>query len=312
MTQKKFNIIPYDSSYEDQLMELEKEAIQGNLIQLKMNRSDFQSRSRVFDDYKIFICISDKNEVIGVAAGSIVPIILGEQTRKIGIGYDLRVKKDHRRQGLARAFGNHLIEAYFNPEGIHHSGTTSKKDNVAVYKAALGLDHSWNDSPFIYLSIPIEASFKRFKYFSGNSIFSTELLSMHEGLKGYYQVSESGIGIFNTYKMYRLTIHKIHSMMRLGIGVRNLLKRTPITIPPVGEEMRMVTSFGLDNQNISDFPDVIRGLQEEGIHYCNVVCSRNDFIYKTLKPYSVNEYQYLFIHNMGSITESIKFDVRCL
>ncbi len=80
MSTLEYKIIPYSENYEKALLALEKNAPQGNLIQLEMIKESFKRRSENFEKHQIYLAVDLKGRLLGVLAASIVPIIInGEE-----------------------------------------------------------------------------------------------------------------------------------------------------------------------------------------------------------------------------------------
>lgn len=313
MNHPPFHIIRYRKSYEPQLMELENEAVQGRMIQLRMIRGDFKSRSDIFENHRIYLSLSDQGELQGVAAGAILPVGINGQIHSGGFGYDLRVRKAWRRMGLATEFGRQLVDDYFRPNQTSIYFTTSKKDNVAVYKAALGQQQDWADIPYSYLTIPTGTRFRSMKRSVERTRCSVSLLSNQGKLTKYYTRTQEGIGLWFTNHVYSLQIVRIHPAVRIWARARNLARGSGVVLPGTGEELKFATAFDLTPTNLGAFPQAMEYLARQGVHFCNVICGEGDFKYRALKKYAINTYEYILINSSGyTRDDTLKMDVRCL
>lgn len=310
-----FLIKEYSQEFEHKLLALEKESVQGGWIKLKMIRPSFKSRSEVFQNHQIFTAVSSQGEIQGVSAGSIIPIVMNGRTFNIGIGYDLRVSKRWRKMGLARQFGRHLIESYFKKSDVHHFITTAKKDNAAVLKAALGIEtEQWTDYRFQYLTVPINRLYDIKSPNQKAQNFSIGLLSEKERLHKFYTIhKKSGIGIWKTFETYHLKIVRINPAVKLLIKLKNLLQHSTSVLPKEGDELRFVTLFNINNDNISALPGLKDDLQKMYVHYCNIICRKHDPVYEACKKIAINAYEYMLINTLGIKPDDyVTLDVRCL
>ena len=144
-------------------------------------------------------------------------------------------------------------------------------------------------------------------------LFNVDILSDQDSLNKYYTQYPNGLGIWDTYKTYSLEVHRISPFIKMMIHLRNLFKKTKIRIPKAGEEMKIVTAFGLTSQNLGSLPQILNPLSAEEVDCCNVVCAKDDYVYRALKPYAVNILHYLLIHTLDiDHSDSITLDVRCM
>ncbi|NNF22493.1 MAG: hypothetical protein HKN67_11160, partial [Saprospiraceae bacterium] len=204
-------------------------------------------------------------------------------------------------------------ENYFKPSGVSKFCTTAKKENLAVYKAARSLYNDWYDTSFVYLTISTDARFSNINSTGRDPGFSAGLLSGRHSLRSWHKISDSGIGVFYTYKMYSLLVNHISPLVRLGIKLRNLFKGSRMSVPSRGEEIKFVTAFDITRENINSFPGILKDLRDKGIQFCNIVCSQNDFIHEALRNFALNEYEYILIRSFElDDNDRITIDVRCL
>lgn len=309
----KFNIVPYSGSLENKLMVLEKESVQGSLLKLEMKREQFLDRSVVFDKYKVYVSLSDQQDLQGVFASAIVPISINNELLNVGFGYDLRVSKKWRHKGLARVFEGHMIKHFMAPLGINKFCATSKKVNTAVHKATRAIKYDWGKTEFLYLTIPTVLKIKKINSSERPTRFSASIFNKTDSLKSLYTQRESGLGVFHTHKMYCLKVRQVSPIIKFGLQIRNTFNPTPFIIPSSGDVLKFASLFDITRENISDIPEVLKELNDQGIQFCNVVCSENDFIHSALHKHAINSYKYYLIHSFHiSEQDEIIIDVRCL
>ena len=83
-----------------------------------MLREHFLDRSRAFDEFGVFLAVTDNGDLLGVAAGSVVILEWNGQRERVGFVYDLRVAPAFRRHGIAKTLGKYLSQEYFVSLGI--------------------------------------------------------------------------------------------------------------------------------------------------------------------------------------------------
>ena len=118
---KECRIVPYHPDFEESLLDLERASPQGKYIQLEMLRTHFLDRSKVFDEFGIFLALSEERDLLGVVAGSAVNLIWNGKRERVGFVYDLRVAPHFRRKGIARSLGRYLKQEYFASLGVEHN-----------------------------------------------------------------------------------------------------------------------------------------------------------------------------------------------
>jgi hypothetical protein len=312
MSQSKFHIVPYTPEFEPALLKLERNSTQGSMIQLEMIRDNFLSRSIVFENYRVYLGLTENGELAGVTAGAIVPFERNGERENVGIGYDLKVAKKFRRQGLSKQFGSHLVNQYFLSEGIKDFFITLKTNNVQVAKAAYVIERKWHYYDFIYLTIPTYKRIKEQSEYSDNQLFKLGLFSDKEDLNKYFSRLDNGLGIWNTDLMYSIKLRKLHSLMKVFQKVGNIFSSKEKQIPGEGEILKFATLFDYNFDNFYAINEVLAKLQKANIQYLNVCCRKGDFVWDVLKPLAMNAYPYTALSTFNTnSTDKIKFDVRC-
>ena len=150
----KWRIVPYQTKHEPALLRLEAAAPQGSRIRLEMLRGCFRDRSEVFDQFGIFLAVSESDDVLGVIAGSVVLLERNGIPERVGYLYDLRVARDYRRIGIARSLGAHLLREYFPSLAVDRCISTVKAENQPAIRALRRIVKTGCHYPFTYLTIP--------------------------------------------------------------------------------------------------------------------------------------------------------------
>jgi len=309
-----YRIVPYEAKYNDALMALEHLTPQGNKVKLEMLRPKFLSRSEVFERYSIYVALDKtKDSLIGVAGGSIVPVKYEDSFLQAGFGYDLKVEPSHRKKGLAKRFGKILVEGYLFNNDISNYFITLKTGNEGAAKAVFIIPKQWYTYNFLYLTIP---TFKRIKSLSTanrNQFLSTELLSRPTNADEYIIETESGLGIWKTYKTYQLKIKNMPFFMNIGAKLANLILSKEKKMPNKGDVLKFATLFNYNPENIGNINEVLEILQNRNIQYLNVCCTEEDLTYELLSPYAMHSLPYTML-NTFEVQNGyhLTLDVRCL
>lgn len=95
------------------LCEIETLCPQGRALRFHYQRDDFFARSRVYDDWAVFVAEED-GMAVGVAAASIKSVRIAGQPVRAGYIYDVRVIPEHRGKKLSYALVE-AVEAYLRP-----------------------------------------------------------------------------------------------------------------------------------------------------------------------------------------------------
>jgi GNAT superfamily N-acetyltransferase len=95
------------------LCEIEALCPQGSGLRFHYQRDDFFARSRVYDDWAVFVAEVD-GIAVGVAAASIKSVRIAGKPMRAGYIYDVRVIPEHRGKRLSYALVE-AVEAYLRP-----------------------------------------------------------------------------------------------------------------------------------------------------------------------------------------------------
>jgi len=309
-----YRIVPYEAKYNDALMALEHLTPQGKKIKLEMLRPSFLSRSKVFEQYSVYVAVDQtKDSVIGVAGVSIVPVKHEDSFIQAGFGYDLKVEPTHRKKGLAKKFGKLLVDEYLIDNGISNYFITLKTGNEGAAKAVFIIPKQWYTYNFLYLTIPTSKQIKPQTKFNRNQFLSTELLSRPTNAEEYIIETKSGLGIWKTYNTYQLKIQDMPFFMNIGAKLANLIVSKEKKIPNKGDVLKFATLFNFNPQNIENINEALEILQNKNIQYLNVCCTEEDAAFQLLKPYAMNSLPYTMLNTFGVKNgHRLTLDVRCL
>lgn len=313
MGEFQYHIVPYSPKYEQALLQLERNAVQGRLIQLEMLRDSYLSRSEIFEKHQAFVSLDENGQVMGVLAAAITPIWQNGVQKQVGVCFDVRVDPLFRGHGLTKKMGVHANEVFYQKHEVEGLFLTLKAGNDAVYQSAKILGMELYLYPFVYLTIPTWQRVGRRKATSQEQRFQVRLTPNPAQEGGFYQHFGGGLGVWQTHRMYRLRIRKLHPLLKWGQRLLNFLRKKDRQLPSEGDELRFASLFGCVPENAGGLDEVLAYLQTRGIGYLSVCCAEGDFLYDLFKPLSINAYPYLLLSTFPTKPEDkIGMDVRCL
>jgi hypothetical protein len=312
MTNLPYQIISYEAKHNELLMALEKLTPQGKKVKLEMLRPNFLSRSEIYEQYSVYVAAT-KDSVAGVAAVTIVPIKHEDVSMQAGFGYDLKVAPAYRKKGLAKEFGELVVDEYLTDNNISNYFITLKTGNEGAAKCVFIIPTEWYDYNFIYLTIPTFKRIKPLATSNKNQLLSTELLGRPANAEDYIIETKSGLGIWKTYNSYQLKISDMPFYMNIGAKVANLFVSKERKIPIKGDVLKFATLFNHNPENIVHINEALEILQNKNIQYLNVCCTKEDMAYQLLKPYAMNSLPYTMLNSFGVENgHHLTLDVRCL
>ena len=314
MKKLSYHIDSYKAEYESFLLDLERITPQGKRVKLEMVRPEFLSRSKIFDEYFVYVALNEiKTEIIGVSAVSIVPLKIENSLINVGFGYDLKVAPPYQNKGIAKEFAKYLIDVYLAENGISEYFTTFKSSNETMTRVVHFISRKWHAYNFIYLTVP---TFKRVKYSNlelSDQLLSIEMFGDSEKLKNYIIETENGMKIWKTYSTYQLKIQDMAWFLNMGIKSVNMFKPKTKRIPAKGDVLKFATLYDFNNSNIGSVNQALEVLQKRNIQYLNVCCTKDDFAYKLFNPIAINTMPYSLLNTFGVTNgQKLSLDVRCL
>lgn len=300
----------YDPKFDEQLLAIEREAVQGTWIKLEMLRDTYLSRSTVFKDWKIGVVINEAEEVIGALAIAIVSLQVDDEVLTAAIGYDARVRKGYQKQGIGKQMGAFMDVEYVKKMGIEYIFITAKASNKGAINMGRVLAKSFHTYDFVYLTIPTQKRLKKPLAPKTELCFQPTLFG--DTPTDYVTTFSSGMKIWHTHKMYSLRIQKVHPLAKIGLFFARwfnpVLRETKES-----SELRFATLFDYDYDSLEGINEVLENLEQQNIHFLNVCCKKNDAVYQTLQPLSISNYAYLIAGDFEIHPESkVRMDVRCL
>ena len=308
-----FRIIPYRPEYEASLLDLERASPQGRHLRLEMLRDHFLSRSRVFDEFGVFLAVGRTGDLLGVVAGAAVMMECNGSLDRVGYVYDLRVAAPFRRNGIARSLTQYVAREYFGSLGIERHITTMKASNRPAAKVALsgrGVSYHY---PFSYLMIPTSVRLREVIKPGSQPRFRVAGFGIVEAADWIYRHPEGGPACFRTDRTYRIKPVSVAPWLNFAMRTLRLLKGANWKLPGLGEEVRFATAFDLRPENFRWLNDVFEYLEKSSIQYLAVCCRKGDHYYRNLRSSAINSTEYRVLANFPlRDADSLTLDVRCL
>ena len=307
-------ILPFAPEHEAALLQLERESPQGKRIKLEMVRDRLLDRSRVFDDFQLYLVVSDENVLAGMMAAAITEIEHDGDRMPAGFCYDLRVKPEFRRQGYSKKMGAHVVEHFFRPRGIGRYFFTMKKTNLAVLKATqsvLGLAYAY---PFRYLTIPASTIVRhRGSGLKSMPHFGVTVSRPDDLPEGWYHAVDDATGLFDTYRMYQIKVSRIGALMKCGMSLVEWLRGQSGAFPRENEVMRFAALCHSRVPSVDTMNRLLRGLKKDDVRFLIVACQKKDPVDRLLGRAAINALDYLLVSNFRlQPDDHFRIDVRCL
>lgn len=299
--------IPFDHSFNDQVEKLEKEAVQGSFIKLKMIKPSVDSRAKTFEKYQTIMAINNTQKLVGVASGSIAKMVLDDKIIEGIHFFDGRVGKKYRGNNIAYKMTREIIKLFEKKfGGIHFS--TIKVNNKNMHSILNKYYENADYVPFNYLVIPTNTKVSRLKEGKEVTFFPSLLI---EGFNDFLS-NYSSFKIWQTYKTYHLQIVEAPPFFNFAIQVVNSL-RPKKKLPLKNQNISMATMCNIGELQVNEVNEALEVLNKSGVTYLNVCCQKEDYIYNTFSRYAISNYPYLLVANFPLNTKRvIKLDVRCL
>lgn len=313
MSEFKYKIIPYSESYEEALLELEKNSPQGKFIQMEMIRDCFKTRSTMFEKYQIYLAVDHKERLLGVLAAAIVPFAINGKKSNAGYCFDVRVAKHARGHGLTKKMGKYAYDHFYVPNGAPNVFLTLKKDNKAVLKSAKIVGLKLYNYSFSYLTIP---TYKRLNTESFQGPAEKLIITAPNNskkLSTYLYEIAGELKIWRADLIYRLKIRKLHVSIKYLNQLLSFIRRGHSNLPNEGEELRFAMLVYRNKPSSEEINSILSYLQQHKIGYLLVACTQNSRLLTFLKPLAINCYSYMICSTFPiSQNDCIELDVRCL
>ena len=315
MNNAEYDIISYSEALNLQLLQFEKEIVQGRQIQLEIVKQHFLDRAAVFKKFQAFIAVDAQQHIIGTSIGAQTTIEINGEQIQAGFGFDAKVSPNQRNKGLGKSLAREVYRQYFVANGMSKNYMTAKLNNAAVLKMISGMLSNVWIYDFTYLSIPASARIKH-KYFRESSAdnFGVRLFDQENVNPDSYTIFENGLGHFHTYKMYQLKIKKVNFAYRIALGfLRKYYPSKYQNTPKEGEIMSFSTLYNHSVENLTGINLVLEDLEKKGIGFLLVCCKKQGAAYRFLKSISINSYDYNIVTDFDlKENDSVNIDVRCL
>jgi hypothetical protein len=311
----KYQIIPYESSYDREIEILEKSIVQGKAVQLEIVKESFLSRALPYREFRASLAINEQGKVVGTSISAKTKIKINEKIYETAIGFDVKVSQDDRNRGVGRLLAKDGKTQILKQYGIDKNFITLKKSNTAVIKLSVAAIKKTFLYEFIYLTIPVKQriifpdELKNTK-----QLFSVHLFDPEDVDKSLFFQTKSGLAYFHTDKLYKLKIKNIHWLYKLGLKIyRKISPKKAAFLPVEKKTFGFATLYNYDPQNIQNINEILERVSAIGIDYLQVCCRKDDFLYPLIKPYAISIYPYYILSDFPlAETDSVGIDVRCL
>ena len=306
-------LIPYKSSYDAAINELENSIVQGKGVKLRILKNHFLDRATAFKEYHACLAINKEDKVIGTAIGSKTKMIINGNMQEAGFGFDVKVDKMYRSRGIGRLMAKHQKD-WFRREGLQKNFTTLKLSNLPVIKLnAKAIGKIWLYK-FVYLTISTGVQVRQVAVGADKGNFSVTLFDEGGLCPSFYTTFTNGLGCFYTGRLYRLRIERISWLYQRGLWLlRQFRPHRFAQLPAERDVMEFATLFNHSEKNISGINQVLQHLHGQGKKYLTVCCQKKDFVYTMLKPYSISSYGYYMLSDFPlQQSDTVTIDVRCL
>ena len=315
MTTEPFHIIPYTEAYKDSVEQLEKSIVQGRAVQLEMIKQHYLDRAKVYDTYYSCLAVTEDHEVMGAATGARTYLIINDEKFPAGIVFDIKVRPDMQRQGIGQLMSRDIFRQFFQPQGLVKNFITAKLSNIQAYLLARRVASSVWRYGFVYLTIPTSRRIlEPVQDTRAVQDFRVHLFDKHLLPEEYYKEFASGLGYFNTSRMYTLRIRKISWWVKASLVLLRLVRgERYLQLPAVQEEISFATLYQHSPQNMGSLDEVLEDLEVKGIRQLMVCCRKNDPVYMALRKISMYAYHYSLLTDFKvDQADTVGIDVRCL
>lgn len=299
--------------HEKALLEIERISPQGFMVKLEIMREHFLSRAELFDDYAAFVALGPEDKVLAGGIGAQAPMLIKGQLHQTGFGFDVLVDASARNRGIGRDLATCVRKRFFEPMGLKRQFTTLRAGNLTMLHLLSKTYRNTYLYEFLYLTFPTARTLRVENADIGEPIFGVSLLSENEKLHDYYEVTESGLGLWHTHKVYQLKVKSVNPVLSGGLWLGNRFIRTNKYVPLVGSLLKTTTIYNLTKDNIHTLPEVSLQLYQRGINYIQICCQPNDSVYHALQKSALNAFSHYVVSTVElQQNEPLTLDVRCL
>ncbi len=310
---KGFRIVPYRPEHEQALLDIERRSPQGFMVKLETVRQCFLSRAELFDDYAAFVALSPEDKVLAGVVGAQAPMRINGELHQTGFGFDVLVDASARNRGIGRDLATCVRKRFFEPKGLKRQFTTLRAGNLTMLHL---LSRSYRNTylyEFLYLTFPTARTLRVENASIGTPLFGAALMSDDEKLSDFYEVTESGLGLWHTHRIYELKVKSVNPVLSGGLWLGNRFIRTNKYVPLVGSMLKTTTIYNLTEDNIHTLPEVSLQLYKRGINYMQICCHPNDAVYQALQKSALNAFSHYVVSTEEfDPDEPLTLDVRCL
>ncbi|GGG15268.1 GNAT family N-acetyltransferase [Pontibacter amylolyticus] len=310
---KGFKIVPYRPEHEQALLEIERLSPQGFMVKLETVRPEFLSRAALFEDHTAFVAVGPEARVLAGVTAAQAPMRIKGELQQTGFGFDVVVDPTVRNRGIGRELATCLRKRFFEPKGLTRQFTSLRAGNLTMLNL---ISKSYRNTflyEFLYLTFPTARTIRVENTAIGEPIFNVSLLSDSDKLSDYYEVTESGLGLWHTHQVYQFKVKSVNPVLSGGLWLGNRFIRTNKYVPLVGSMLKTTTIYNLTQDNIHTLPEVSLQLYKQGINYMQICCQPSDAVYHALQKSALNAFSHYIVGTKElNPDEPLTLDVRCL
>jgi len=213
------SFVKYHPKYDQAISLLEQTVVQGKAIRMKILKKHFLDRAKVFEKYHALLAVDKKDNPVATCVGAVTKLIINGTHFNAGIAYDVKVSAAYRNNGIARKFAKTMYQQFFIPAGLTKNFVTLKQSNIPVVRLLTSAVSNIYIYDFVYLTIPCNLKINKLTTTQGDKqLFSVTLFEDDKPSPLFYSITKSGLGYFNTYKVYQLHITSILNY-KIGVGI---------------------------------------------------------------------------------------------
>lgn len=308
------NIIQYDETRNLELLEFERNIVQGTSIKMEIVKDHALSRASSFETFKTFLALKD-GQIVGTTTACITRIAINGVYQQIGFAFDTKVSPQWRNQGISKQLIQAVYDQFFDKYSIRQNFTTAKLSNIPVFRSITSILKKISVYNFVYLTIPSSARLINNEvYHVGNAETKMTIFSAAQKENDRQTNFTNGLAIYHTYRSYSLRITKIGFWIKWGLKLSRFLSPAKYQfVPKENDVIQTITLYNHTPSNIAGINDVLQYMEKQGMQYLMVCCTKNDSIYRTLSKLAINKYEYSIISDFPlQAHDNLCIDVRCL
>lgn len=308
-------IHPYEPGFDADLLALEQQCPQGKVVQLVMDRTEFITRSAVFDRYRM-LTYWVGHKLVSVSACAETEMEINGKREKAIFFYDGRTHPKYRSQGLQSSLARKLFTEFNQAYGLDRSVLTLKTSNLAMlWLGRKNVGRPTSSYQFTYLTVLTSQriALPKDDRLEKAPLFSTDLLTGRAELQDFYTLYAGTLGVWHLDRVYRLRVVHLAGWLRLIRRFLPVAMGRKLGIPDNDQVLPMRLLIGFQPQHAAEMNHVLADLAQQGIEYLLVATHPEDGLYRWLKPYAIDTTAYTLLADFSlQRQDKLTVDVRCL